>query len=175
MTLYRKRIIIIKKILLLLIKNFDFVNCFTVQIPEYVLVIGNIGGFLEVFNNNNNNNKFIQYYHFVQVLPIKRGHLLVHLKYGKVLSTWSTNPCMTSYRQTEHPTYVTTGQLLVQSLSIPAARLSLRYIMDAAFQNNIEDSSVVSVLLCPDLCNISQIYILLDIFVPLFLISSQAS
>ena len=22
-------------------------------------------------NNNNNNNKFIQYYHFVQVLPIK--------------------------------------------------------------------------------------------------------
>ena len=154
MTLYRKRIIIIKKILLLLIKNFDFVNCSTVQIPEYVLVIGNIGGFLEVF---------------------KRGHLLVHLKYGKVLSTWSTNPCMTSYRQTEHPTYVTTGQLLVQSLSIPAARLSLRYIMDAAFQNNIEDSSVVSVLLCPDLCNISQIYILLDIFVPLFLISSQAS
>ena len=124
------------------------------QIPEYVLFIGNIGGFLEVF---------------------ERGHLLVHLRYCKVLSTWSTNPCTTSYRQTEHPTYVTTGQLLVQSLPIPAARLSLRYIMDAAFQNKIEDSSVVSVLLCPNLCSISQIYILLDIFVPLFLISGQAS
>ena len=40
---------------------------------------------------------------------------------------------MTGYRQTEHPTYVTTSQLLVQSLSIPAARLSLCYTMDAAF------------------------------------------
>ena len=55
----------IKKFLLLLIKNFDFVNCFTVQIPEYILFIRNIGGFLGVF---------------------KRGHLLVHLRYCKVLS-----------------------------------------------------------------------------------------